>query len=200
MTDMQMLDDAGSIVPKTNEIDLFEDWKLLGDYSLDNAFIPTFLAITTVLFGVAGVVAWCIDKQVEISVDALEERMYLLGGDVTIDPQEEAKTKASFVFDVYPEIYWEPLAIASNNSILVEESTSIAITRYDLQVESRQEMLPKDIIYTVISFFYLFQNTYFTSKSKKMLANDDRGKRKFQLCFRCQQTFLLIRDSEFMIS
>ena len=109
---------------------------------------------------------------------------------------EEAKTKASFVFDVYPEIYWEPLAIASNNSILVEESTSIAITRYDLQVESRQEMLPKDIIYTVISFFYLFQNTYFTSKSKKMLANDDRGKRKF----RCQQTFLLIRDSEFMIS
>ena len=113
---------------------------------------------------------------------------------------EEAKTKASFVFDVYPEIYWEPLAIASNNSILVEESTSIAITRYDLQVESRQEMLPKDIIYTVISFFYLFQNTYFTSKSKKMLANDDRGKRKFQLCFRCQQTFLLIRDSEFMIS
>ena len=71
---------------------------------------------------------------------------------------EEAKTKASFVFDVYPEIYWEPLAIASNNSILVEESTSIAITRYDLQVESRQEMLPKDIIYTVISFFLSFPN------------------------------------------
>ena len=68
---------------------------------------------------------------------------------------EEAKTKASFVFDVYPEIYWEPLAIASNNSILVEESTSIAITRYDLQVESRQEMLPKDIIYTVITFFFI---------------------------------------------
>ena len=80
---------------------------------------------------------------------------------------EEAKTKASFVFDVYPEIYWEPLAIASNNSILVEESTSIAITRYDLQVESRQEMLPKDIIYTVISIFLLFINKYFTLKSKK---------------------------------
>ena len=114
---------------------------------------------------------------------------------------EEAKTKASFVFDVYPEIYWEPLAIASNNSILVEESTSIAITRYDLQVESRQEMLPKDIIYTVISIFIYSQiHNYFTLKSKEMLANDDRGKRTFQLCFRCQQAFLLIRDSEFMIS
>ena len=60
-----------------------------------------------------------------------------------------AKTKASFVFHVYPESYWEPLAIASNNSILVEESTSIAITRYDLQVESRTEMSSKDILYMV---------------------------------------------------
>ena len=86
---------------------------------------------------------------------------------------EEAKTKASFVFDVYPEIYWEPLAIASNNSILVEESTSIAITRYDLQVESRQEMLPKDIIYTVISFFI----------PKVLLTNDDQGKQTFNFVY-----------------
>ena len=62
---------------------------------------------------------------------------------------EVAKTKAAFVFHVYPESYWEPLAIASNNSILVEESTSIAITRYDLQVESRTEMSSKDILYMV---------------------------------------------------
>ena len=95
---------------------------------------------------------------------------------------EEAKTKASFVFDVYPEIYWEPLAIASNNSILVEESTSIAITRYDLQVESRQEMLPKDIIYTVISFF-LFSNTYFTSKSKKNVGKRWSRKTKLSTLF-----------------
>ena len=101
---------------------------------------------------------------------------------------EEAKTKASFVFDVYPEIYWEPLAIASNNSILVEESTSIAITRYDLQVESRQEMLPKDIIYTVISFFFVIPK-YFTSKSKKMLTSDDGGKRNFQLCLDVNKLF-----------
>lgn len=64
----------------------------------------------------------------------------------------EASTKANFVFHVYPESYWEPLAIASNNSILVEESTSIAITRYDLQVESKAEMSPKDIIYMVRLF------------------------------------------------
>ena len=64
----------------------------------------------------------------------------------------ETSTKTNFVFHVYPESYWEPLAIASNNSILVEESTSIAITRYDLQVESRAEMAPKDIIYMVRNF------------------------------------------------
>ena len=61
----------------------------------------------------------------------------------------EAESATRFDFHVYPESYWEPLAIASNNSILVEESTSIAITRYDLQVESRAEMSPSDIIYMV---------------------------------------------------
>ena len=61
----------------------------------------------------------------------------------------EAVKTVTFIFHVYPESYWEPLAIASNNSILVEESTSIAITRYDLQVESRTEMSPTDIIYMV---------------------------------------------------
>ena len=107
MTDMQMLDDAGAMLPATNDIDIFEDWKLLGDYSLDNAFIPTFLAITTVLFGVAGVVAWCIDKQVEISVDALEERMYLLGGDVTADMHQEAEVKSNPDLEQRCYRYWK---------------------------------------------------------------------------------------------
>lgn len=65
------------------------------------------------------------------------------------DGNHAAEVKAIFVFHIYPESYWEPLAIATNNSILVEESTSIAITRYDLQVEGRSEMSPKDIIYMV---------------------------------------------------
>ena len=49
----------------------------------------------------------------------------------------EAVKTTTFVFHVYPESYWEPLAIASNNSILVEESTSIAITRDILTLRSR---------------------------------------------------------------
>ena len=76
----------------------------------------------------------------------------------------EAVKSTTFVFHVYPESYWEPLAIASNNSILVEESTSIAITRYDLQVESRTEMSPTDIIYmvrkSVLSTFAFFISVY----------------------------------------
>ena len=58
MTDMQMLDDASAMLPATNEVNLLEDWKLLGDYSLDNAFIPCFLALSTVLFGVAAALGW----------------------------------------------------------------------------------------------------------------------------------------------
>ena len=95
MTDMQMLDDAGSVVPKTNDIDLFEDWKLLGDYSLDNAFIPAFLSAITVLFAIAGVIGWYADKRMSKNLNALEERMYLLGGDVTTDLHEEAEGKSN---------------------------------------------------------------------------------------------------------
>ena len=93
MTDMQMLDDAGSIVPKTNEIDLFEDWKLLGDYSLDNAFIPAFLSAMTLLFAIGGVLGWFADKRMARDLNSLEQRMYLLGGDVTTDPHEQAESK-----------------------------------------------------------------------------------------------------------
>ncbi len=76
---------------------------------------------------------------------------------VARDGKNEASDEAEFTFHIYPESYWEPLAIASNNSVLVEESTSIAITRYDLQVESRAEMSPKDIIYMVRLCCYVQQ-------------------------------------------
>ncbi len=70
--------------------------------------------------------------------------------EVTVrDGAHEAEADTRLVFHIYPESYWEPLAIASNNSLLVEESTSIAITRYDLRVEGRSEMSPQDIIYMV---------------------------------------------------
>ena len=93
MTDMQMLDDAGSIVPKTNEIDLIGDAELLGNYTLDNAFIPAFLAAMTLLFAIGGVLGWFADKKMARDLNALEERMYLLGGDVTTDPHEQAESK-----------------------------------------------------------------------------------------------------------
>ena len=85
----------------------------------------------------------------------------------------EAVKSTTFVFHVYPESYWEPLAIASNNSILVEESTSIAITRYDLQVESRTEMSPTDIIYmvrkSVLPTICLFDISVYRLNLKKVL-------------------------------
>ena len=46
-----------------------------------------------------------------------------------------AKAEGVITFHVFPESYWDPLEIASNNSLLVEESTSIALTQYDLQVK-----------------------------------------------------------------
>ena len=47
---------------------------------------------------------------------------------------EGARAEAEMVFHIFSESYWEPLVVVSNNSLLVEESTSIAITAYDLQV------------------------------------------------------------------
>ena len=93
MTDMQMLDDVGSVVPKTNDIDLIGDADLLGNYTLDNAFIPAFLSAMTVLFAIGAVLGWFADKRMARNLDALEQRMYLLGGDVTADVHEEAESK-----------------------------------------------------------------------------------------------------------
>ena len=52
-----------------------------------------------------------------------------------------ATVSGLFTLHVFPENYWEPLEIASNNSLLVEESTSIAITQKDLQVRAQMESL-----------------------------------------------------------
>ena len=45
-----------------------------------------------------------------------------------------ARAEGEVVFHIFSEAYWDPLVVVSNNSLLVEESTSIAITAYDLQV------------------------------------------------------------------
>ena len=48
-----------------------------------------------------------------------------------------ARAEGEVVFHIFSEAYWDPLVVVSNNSLLVEESTSIAITAYDLQVRWR---------------------------------------------------------------
>jgi hypothetical protein len=53
--------------------------------------------------------------------------------EVNGDP-EGARVEGELMFHIFSESYWEPLVIVSNNSLLVEESTSIAITQFDLQV------------------------------------------------------------------
>lgn len=52
------------------------------------------------------------------------------------DPGGVARAEGEMVFHIFSESYWEPLVVVSNNSLLVEESTSIAITAYDLQVRT----------------------------------------------------------------
>jgi len=63
--------------------------------------------------------------------------------------KEATKTEGLLTFHIYPETFWEPLEVETNSSLLVEESTSIAITQFDLRVAVRAEMSPKDIIYMV---------------------------------------------------
>ena len=55
-----------------------------------------------------------------------------------------------FKLNVYPESYWDGLEIGSNNSVLVEEGTSVRITNYDLKVIHGQ-MAPEDIKYVIQS-------------------------------------------------
>ena len=89
-----MMDDENSILPQANPVNLAEDWQLLAGYSPDNFFIPLFLCINTLLFAIGVAIACHLDKKVEPSIHALEERMYLLSGDVTTDPHEAATIKS----------------------------------------------------------------------------------------------------------
>nr|XP_040572532.1 chondroitin sulfate proteoglycan 4-like [Lepeophtheirus salmonis] len=72
-----------------------------------------------------------------------------VGNDEDREPFINEK-EGTFEFHIYPESYWDPLEISSNKSLLVEESTSIAITRKDLRV-SQGDLPSSDIIYKVIT-------------------------------------------------
>ena len=60
------------------------------------------------------------------------------------------KLDSEFKINVYPESYWDGLEIGSNNSLSVEEGTSVRITNYDLKVIHGQ-MAPEDIKYIIQS-------------------------------------------------
>ena len=62
----------------------------------------------------------------------------------------DVKVSSEFQINVYPESYWDGLEIGSNNSLLVEEGTSVRITNYDLKVIHGQ-MAPEDIKYIIQS-------------------------------------------------
>ena len=89
---------------------------------------------------------------VQFSVVALETS-YANSGvssqDGGLSNRHKAKTEGVLILHIYPEIYWEPLVVVSNNSLLVDEATSIALTEYDLQVATPSEMSSRDIIYMV---------------------------------------------------
>ena len=62
----------------------------------------------------------------------------------------DVKVNSEFQINVYPESYWDGLEIGSNNSLLVEEGTSVRITNLDLKVIHGQ-MAPEDIKYIIQS-------------------------------------------------
>ena len=62
----------------------------------------------------------------------------------------DVKVNSEFKINVYPESYWDGLEIGSNNSLLVEEGTSVQISHYDLKV-IHEQMAPEDIKYIIKS-------------------------------------------------
>ena len=87
------MDDLNSFLPQANPINFAEDWKLLAQFSPDNFFIPLFLALLTFLFAMGYVAGHYADKSMSRDLDALEEDMFLQGGDVTSDLHEQAEVK-----------------------------------------------------------------------------------------------------------
>ena len=101
-----MMDDAASILPTANEVDLLNDWELLAGYNLENMFIPCLLSLFFVLFGIGMVFGRYADNKMARDLNALEERMFLLGGDVTSDPHGEAE-KATASWKQKCWLYWK---------------------------------------------------------------------------------------------
>lgn len=59
-----------------------------------------------------------------------------------------AEDTGSFSFGVYPDSYWEPLAVVNNKTIFVEEATSVMINRKSLEI-SHPKIPPSQIVYVI---------------------------------------------------
>ena len=107
MTDMQLVDSIGSMMPQPNEIDLTEDWKLLDQYGLDNLLMPIYQIVVAILCSICAVLGRRADKKASKDISALEERMYLLRGDVTIDTEGIAKEQTIHTLKERCWHYWK---------------------------------------------------------------------------------------------
>ena len=107
MTDMQIADNVAAFIPHTNEIDIAEDWNILDQYDLNNFFIPAYTVVITILFVIGMVLGWRADKKASKNISALEERMYLLRGDVTMDAEEIAKEQTIHTLKQKCWHYWK---------------------------------------------------------------------------------------------
>ncbi|TRY66991.1 hypothetical protein TCAL_11761 [Tigriopus californicus] len=112
------------------------------------------------------------------------------GNSAAVESGAGPSAHGTLTFHVFPESYWEPLEIASNNSLLVEESTSIAITQRDLQIlpaVTSNDISSKDIIYMVKvppRFGYLEIDPPITSEESKFLQiQRDLDSQKGSLAF-----------------
>ncbi|GAB1864441.1 Chondroitin sulfate proteoglycan 4 [Camponotus japonicus] len=61
---------------------------------------------------------------------------------------KNAEAEGTFVIKVYPESYWESLIIQNNETIFVEEATSILLSRKSLEI-MHPKISPTEIVYFV---------------------------------------------------
>lgn len=74
---------------------------------------------------------------------------------VTIRVSAGSTVSRELEFDIrlLPQHYWEPLEVTKNSPIIVDESTTIAVTRQYLEVQKKYNFISKTIIFFM---FYIF--------------------------------------------
>ncbi|XP_012264856.2 chondroitin sulfate proteoglycan 4 [Athalia rosae] len=77
-----------------------------------------------------------------------------LGGSLTRDSfkfkvsAKKTEAEGQLAVKVYPESYWEPLIVASNNTVLVEEATSVLLGKKHLEI-MHPKIPPSQITYLI---------------------------------------------------